>query len=190
VNRLGESSQEISVVVSLINNIALRTNLLSINASLEMARVGDESQGFVVVVEEIGNLAAQSVQATTEIQKILENILLGTNDVVQAMSIGSTQVVEGANLVKNAKLSLEQIVDLSRQIDQLVQSISSATVSQAQTSAAVAILVKEIAKVSERTSDSSGIVSSSLQKTLEIAQQLQKSVSVFKTGEQNLSKDL
>ncbi|MEC4818761.1 MAG: methyl-accepting chemotaxis protein, partial [Scytonema sp. PMC 1069.18] len=185
VNRLGESSQEISMVVSLINNIALQTNLLSINASLEMARVGDEGRGFVVVVEEIGDLAAKSVQATTEIQKILENIQLETSDVVKAMSMGSTQVVEGANLVQNAKLSLEQILDLSRQIDQLVQSISSATVSQAQTSAAVAILVKEIAKVSERTSDSSGIVSSSLQKTLEIAQQLQKSVSVFNTGEQN-----
>ncbi|BAY46951.1 methyl-accepting chemotaxis sensory transducer with phytochrome sensor [Scytonema sp. HK-05] len=185
VNRLGESSQEISVVVSLINKIALQTNLLSINATLEMTRVGDEGRGFVVVVEEIGELAAQSAQATTEIQQILENIQLGTSDVVKAMQTGSAQVVEGANLVKNAKLSLEQILELSRQIDQLVQSISSATVSQAQTSGTVAILMKEIAKVSERTSDSSGIVSGSLQKTLEIAQQLQKSVGVFKTGEQN-----
>ncbi|WP_414582901.1 methyl-accepting chemotaxis protein [Scytonema sp. PCC 10023] len=185
VNRLGESSQEISMVVSLINKIALQTNLLSINASLEMTRMGDEGRGFVVVVEEIGELAAQSAQATTEIQQILENIQLGTSDVVKAMETGSAQVVEGANLVKNAKLSLEQILELSRQIDQLVQSISSATVSQAQTSGTVAVLMKEIAKVSERTSDSSAIVSGSLQKTLEIAQQLQKSVGVFKTGDQN-----
>ncbi len=185
VNCLGEFSQEISVVVSLINKIALQTNLLSINASLEMARAGDEGRGFVVVVEEIGDLAAQSAQATTEIQQILEKIQLGTSDAVKAMSMGSTQVVEGANLVKNAKLSLEQILDLSRQIDQLVQSISSATVSQAQTSGAVALLMKETANVSQRTSDSFDMVSGSLEKTLEIAQQLQKSVSVFKTTEHN-----
>ncbi|MUG98524.1 GAF domain-containing protein [Scytonema sp. UIC 10036] len=182
VNLLGEFSQEISVVVSLINKIAMQTNLLSINASLEMARIDDESRGFVVVVEEIGELAAQSAQATIEIQQILEKIKLGTSDVVQAMSTGSTQVVEGANLVKNAKLSLEQILDLSRQIDQFVQSISSATVSQAQTAGAVATLMQETAKVSQRTSDSFEIVSGSLEKTLEIAQQLQKSVSVFKTS--------
>ncbi len=135
-----------------------------------------------MVAEEISELAAQSAQATTEIQQILENIQLGTSDVVKAMELGSTQVVEGANLVKNSKVSLEQILELASKIDQLVQSISSATVSQSQTSGSVAILMKDIAFVSERTSDSSRIVSSSLQQTLEVVEQLHKSVSVFKTG--------
>jgi twitching motility protein PilJ len=181
VNLLGESSQKISLAVSLINQIAVQTNLLSINASLEMARAGDQSQGFTVVAEEIGELAAQSAEATREIQQILENIELGTSEVVKAMELGRTQVVEGANLVKDAKLSLEQILELSQQIDQLVQSISNATVSQAQTSQSVTILIKEVAEVSKSTSDCSEIVSSSLQKTLEVGQQLHQSASIFKT---------
>ncbi|NJM73929.1 MAG: GAF domain-containing protein [Scytonema sp. RU_4_4] len=185
VNHLSESSKQISKVVSLINQIALQTNLLSINASLEIARAGNENRGLAVVADEIGQLAAQSAQATVEIQHILENIQVETSHVVKAMELGRSEVVEGVNLVKDAKLSLGKILQVSRQIDQLVQSISSATVSQAQTSSTVAILMKEIAKVSERTSDFSQIVSGSLQKTSEIAQELQKSVGVFKTGDQN-----
>ena len=71
-------------------------------------------------------------------------------------------------------------MDVSHQIDKLVQSISSATVSQAQTSQAVTNLMKELANVSERTSDSSRQVSGSLQQTLEITQELQASVGTFK----------
>ncbi len=182
VKRLGESSQQISKVVSLINQIALQTNLLSINASIEAARAGKQGWGFAVVAEEVGQLAADSAAATKEIEQIVANIQSETNEVVRAMEMGTTQVVEGTYLVKDAKQSLGQILDVSRQIDQLVQSISIATVSQAQTSQAVVSLMKDIANVSEHTSDSSRQVSSSLQQTVEVAQQLQASVSVFKTG--------
>jgi len=78
---------------------------------------------------------------------------------------------------------LTQILEVSRQIDILVQSISSATVSQAQTSQAVTELMKEIAQVSERTSNSTRLVSSSLKETVGIAQQLQASVGTFKVGD-------
>jgi methyl-accepting chemotaxis protein len=98
------------------------------------------------------------------------------------MELGTTQVVEGTHLVEDAKESLSQILDVSRQIDALVQSISTATVSQAETSQAVTELMKEIALVSERTSNSTRQVSGSLQETVEIAQDLQASVGTFKLG--------
>jgi methyl-accepting chemotaxis protein len=183
VKRLGESSQQISKVVSLINQIALQTNLLAINAGIEAARAGEEGQGFAVVAEEVGELAARSAAATKEIEKIVENIQQGTSEVVEAMELGTTQVVEGTHLVEDAKRSLTQILEVSRQIDILVQSISSATVSQAQTSQAVTELMKEIAQVSERTSNSTRLVSSSLKETVGIAQQLQASVGTFKVGD-------
>ena len=95
------------------------------------------------------------------------------------MELGTSQVVEGTNLVADAKKSLGQIVEVSQQIDQLLQSISSATVSQAETSEAITNLMKEIATISERTSDSSHQVSQSLQQTVEVAQNLQASVGAF-----------
>ena len=183
VKRLGESSQQISKVVSLINQIALQTNLLAINAGIEAARAGEEGQGFAVVAEEVGQLAARSAAATKEIEQIVDNIQQGTAEVVEAMELGTAQVVEGTHLVEEAKLSLSQILDVSRQIDILVQSISSATVSQAETSQAVTELVKEMAKVSERTASSTRHVSSSLQETVGIAQELQASVGTFKVGD-------
>jgi methyl-accepting chemotaxis protein len=183
VKRLGESSQQISKVVSLINQIALQTNLLAINAGIEAARAGEEGQGFAVVAEEVGELAARSAAATKEIEKIVENIQQETSEVVEAMELGTTQVVEGTHLVEDAKQSLSQILDVSRQIDVLVQSISSATVSQVETSQAVTELMKEIALVSERTSHSTRQVSGSLQETVGIAAQLQASVGTFKVGD-------
>jgi len=68
------------------------------------------------------------------------------------MELGTIQVIEGTYLVEDTKKSLGQILNVSYQIDQLVQSISSATVSQARTSQAVSSLMKDLAKVSERTS--------------------------------------
>ncbi len=185
VKRLGESSQQISKVVFLINQIALQTNVLAINASIEAARAGEAGRGFAVVAEEVGGLAAQSAAATKEIEQVVENIQRETSEVVRAMELGTTQVIEGTDLVEDTKKSLGQILDVSRQIDQLVQSISSATVSQARTSEAVTNLMKQIAKVSERTSDSSRQVSGSLQQTVEVAQQLQASVGAFKVGAEN-----
>ncbi|MBW4468988.1 MAG: GAF domain-containing protein [Stenomitos rutilans HA7619-LM2] len=182
VKRLGESSQQISKVVSLINQIALQTNLLAINAGIEAARAGEQGQGFAVVAEEVGELAARSAIATQEIEQIVDNIQRETSEVVEAMSLGTTQVVEGTRLVGDAKQSLGQLLDVSRQIDTLVQSIFNATVSQTQTSDAIAALMRDVVQVSERTFDSSQKVSSALRQTVEVAQELQESVGTFKVG--------
>jgi methyl-accepting chemotaxis protein len=182
VKRLGESSQQISKVVSLINQIALQTNLLAINAGIEAARAGEEGQGFAVVAEEVGELAARSAAATREIEQIVETIQRETTEVVEAMEQGTSQVVEGTVLVENAKHSLAQILEVSRQIDQLVQSISEATVSQVQTSQTITTLMQEVAQVAENTSRSSLQVSNSLRQTVAVARELQESVEAFKVG--------
>lgn len=182
VKRLGESSQQISRVVSLINQIATQTNLLAINAGIEAARAGEEGQGFAVVAEEVGELAVRSAAATQEIEQIVENIQRETSEVVQAMEIGTTQVVQGTQIVEEAKQSLGEILNVSRQIDSLVQSISTATASQLQTSQSVSQLMQDIAAISQRTRDSSHSVSESLHQTVGISQQLQETVETFKVN--------
>lgn len=182
VKRLGESSQEISKVVSLINQIALQTNLLAINAGIEATKAGEGGQGFAVVAEEVGELAARSAAATQEIEEIVATIQRETNEVVQAMEEGTTQVVEGTQLVNNTKHNLEQIVAVSREIDELAQSISEATASQVESSYAIAQLIEQAAQVAAQTSQSSDQVSRSLQQTGTIAEDLQESVGMFKVN--------
>lgn len=180
VKRLGESSQKISKVVSLINQIALQTNVLAINASIEAARAGEEGRGFAVVAAEVGALATRSAAATREIEQLVENIQSETSEVVDAMATGTSQVVEGTRLVEEAKKSLKQIQEVSRQIDDLVGRISDTTISQTQTSQAVTTLMKQIAAIAERSSEASAHVSDSLRQTVQVAQDLQRSVAYFK----------
>lgn len=185
VKRLGQSSQEISKAVYLIQQIAQATNMLALNAGIQTARENEDVQSFTAVAEEISELAERSTAATQEIEQIVETIQRETNEVVEAMELGTSQVVEGTYLVEETKDSLGQILEVSHQIDELVQSISSATVSQAQTSLAVTNLMQKIARVSERTSESSHQISRSLQQTVAVAQELQSSVGVFKVDTEN-----
>jgi methyl-accepting chemotaxis protein len=182
VKRLGESSQQISKAVSLINQIALQTNLLAINASIEAARAGEEGRGFAVVAEEVGALASQSATATKEIEQIVEAIQRETGAVVDAMELGTTQVVEGTRLVEETKESLQKIVDVSAEIDQLVQAISGATLSQTEKSDLIKKVFQDLAKVSETTSGSSKEIAQSLQQSVQMTRELQESMSRFNTG--------
>ncbi|EKV00732.1 methyl-accepting chemotaxis protein [Leptolyngbya sp. PCC 7375] len=188
VKRLGESSQQISKVVSLINQIATQTNLLAINAGIEAARAGEEGQGFAAVAEEVGELAARSAAATQDIERIVDSIQRETADVVDAIESSTSQVVEGTRRVDEAKQSLARMMEVSQQIDALVQTISAATVSQVETAANVSTLMQEISQVSERTSISSKTVSEALQQTVAVAKELELSMAAFKVDDQEASR--
>uniref|UniRef100_UPI00058457C6 methyl-accepting chemotaxis protein n=1 Tax=Hassallia byssoidea TaxID=482630 RepID=UPI00058457C6 len=179
IKRLGESSQQISHMVSLIDEIGTRANILAFNAELEAARINQDNNSFLVFATELGELAIRCTGATQEIEQIAKNTQRDTQQVVNAMELGTSEVVKGTHLVEDVKKSLNQILNVSQQLDKLVQSISQATVSQVQTSQAVTKLLEEIYQVSEITSSSQRI-SQSLQKTVDIAQELQTNVSKFK----------
>ncbi|MBD2517920.1 PAS domain-containing protein [Nostoc sp. FACHB-973] len=183
VNNLGESSQKISHVASTIGQIATQTNLLASDASIEATWMGDRGRGFAKVVEQITQLAVQSGEATQEIQGVLTDMELETTALVKAIESGTTEIVEKANLVQNTKLKLEDILEVSEQMNHLVQSIFAVTGSQAEASQAIASLIEQITETLKYTADSSSTVSNSLQQAREVAEQLQAYVSGFKTGE-------
>lgn len=179
IKRLGESSQQISHMVSLIDEIGTRANILAFNAELEAARISEDNNSFLVFATELGELAIRCTGATQEIEQIAKNTQRDTQQVVKAMELGTSEVVKGTHLVEDVKKSFNQILNVSQQLDKLVQSISQATVSQVETSQAVTTLMSEIYQVSEITS-SCQTISQSLQKTVDIAQELQTNVSKFK----------
>jgi methyl-accepting chemotaxis protein PixJ len=183
MKRLGESSQKISQAVSFIEEIALKTNVLAINASVEAGRAGEYGQGFTIVAEQVGALAAQSATATKEIASIVAAIQAETQQVSQAMETGTTQVVESTKLVEVTKESLRLVLEKSQTINQLMESISQATVSQAHTSQNVTSLMQKIAQLSENTSQSSKEVAQSIVATAEVAQKLESTVAQFKVAE-------
>jgi methyl-accepting chemotaxis protein PixJ len=183
MKRLGESSQKISQAVSFIEEIALKTNVLAINASVEAGRAGEYGQGFTIVAEQVGALAEQSAAATKEIASIVAAIQAETQEVSQAMESGTTQVVDSTRLVEATKQSLSLVLEKSREINQLMGSISQTTVSQANTSQNVTNLMQRIAQLSETRSISSKEVAQSIVETAQIAQKLETTVAQFKVAE-------
>ncbi len=180
VKRLGEASQKISKVVSLIGGFASQTNMLALNAAIEAARAGEEGRGFAVVAEEVRSLAQQSAAATAEIEQLVEEIQTQTNEVVSAMEDGTQQVVTGTQLVQETRQRLNQITQVSTQITQLVQEISEATAAQTEASHAVSATMKEVAGIADETSKRSDSVSSSFSDLVNVAKGLEVSITQFK----------
>ncbi|MBE9029287.1 GAF domain-containing protein [filamentous cyanobacterium LEGE 11480] len=180
VKRLGEASQKISKVVSLIGDFAAQTNLLALNAAIEASRAGEEGRGFAVVAEEVRSLAQQSATATAEIEQLVEEIQAQTSAVSAAMEAGTEQVVEGTQLVEETREKLGQINQVSQQINDLVKEIATAAASQTETSEEVTSTMREVADTVTTTSEQSEQVADSFHRLLQVAQDLQVSVSQFK----------
>ncbi len=182
VKHLGESSQKISTVVNLISTFAAQTNLLALNASIEAARAGEEGRGFAVVADEVRALARQSAEATSEIEKLVAGIQAETNEVVAAMESGTEQVVTGTKLVEETRQSLNKITAASTQINELVESITQATVVQSKASEEVTRTMTNVATSADKTSKEASLVSSSFEQLLKVAQGLQENVGRFKVS--------
>ena len=183
MKRLGESSQKISQVVSFIEEIAIKTNVLAINATVEAGKAGEYGQGFTIVAEQVGALAEQSAAATKEIASIVATIQAETKEVNQAMESGTTQVAETTRIVESTKQSMGLVLEKSQEIDKLMGSISQTTISQADTSQNLTELMHKISQMSETTSKASQRVAQSIVDVAEVAAQLESTVAQFKVSE-------
>lgn len=124
VAKLGTMSQEIGHIVETISDIAGQTNLLALNAAIEAARAGESGRGFSVVAEEVRKLAEQSDQAAQQIVTLIGGIQAETENAVAVMAAGTREVRTGAEVVRTAGRSFQEINELVAAVSDQVRAIS------------------------------------------------------------------
>ncbi|MBC7797579.1 MAG: Cache 3/Cache 2 fusion domain-containing protein [Pyrinomonadaceae bacterium] len=151
MKRLGERSQEISSIVKIINDIAQRTNILALNASIQANAAGAQGRGFVVVAEEVEKLAERSSNASKQIDVLTKAIQGETDEAYSSMEATMREVLTGAKLTNEVGLSLSEIEIVSVKLADLSRQVSVAAKRQASGSEVVANAMREIVGESQNT---------------------------------------
>ena len=170
MGQIEASSQEISQIIGLIDDIAFQTNLLALNAGVEAARAGDAGRGFAVVASEVRALAQRSAEAAKAIKTLISN--------------SSAQVAQGVDLVGKTREALEAIGGNVAQIEQLVSGISASAQSQASGLNQVSEAVHQMTNVVQQNAamvEESTAATHSLKMEIE---ELSRSISSFKLGQE------
>jgi methyl-accepting chemotaxis protein len=172
IEMLGEKSNSIGKIVLTINEIALQTNLLSLNASIEAARAGDAGKGFTVVADEIRKLADQSVQAVKEIEALVKEIQIQTKSTVVIANEADSVVSEQETAVNNTERSLKE---LSINVEMLINNVDMITDNILNIDAArVGTLsaIENISAVSQQTAAATMSVNETTQEQMKAVQSL------------------
>lgn len=180
IKRLGESSQEIGDIVSLINDIADQTNILSLNAAIQASMAGDAGRGFAVVADEVQRLAERSSAATKQIAALVKTIQTDTNEAVISMEQTTAEVVDGARRAQDAGVALEEIEGVSTSLAELIQNISNAARQQAVTAGTVSNTMNVIQEITSQTAESTDSTANSIGELAQMANQMRSSVEGFK----------
>jgi methyl-accepting chemotaxis protein len=131
VGLLGDDSRRISQIVTVIDEIARKTNLLALNAAIEAARAGDQGRGFAVVAGEVRRLAESTAQATGEIASMIQGIQDRTRTAIASMESGTGTVQQGVITTTQAGEALERIIGMAERVDRMITQIAIAASQQA-----------------------------------------------------------
>jgi len=141
IKELGEQSEEIGIIVEVINNIADQTNLLALNAAIEAARAQEQGRGFSVVAEEVRKLAEESTQKNTA-------------TAVETAKKGTEEVYAGMEAVQVAGNSLEKIYDFVKRAEELSSTIAGTTRKQLNLGNKILEAMGEIRNIAEQNASS------------------------------------
>ncbi|MGZ5043634.1 MAG: methyl-accepting chemotaxis protein [Methylobacter sp.] len=141
MNDINESSHKIGNIISVIDDIAFQTNILALNAAVEAARAGEQGRGFAVVAVEVRNLAQRAATAAGEIKDLINDSL--------------DKVSGGSQLVTQAGLTMEEIVNSIRGVTDMMAEITAASAEQ---SSGIEQINQAIAQMDDVTQQNAALV--------------------------------
>lgn len=169
MGEIKDSSQQITQIIGVIDEIAFQTNLLALNAGVEAARAGDAGKGFAVVASEVRALAQRSAAAAKEIK-----LLIATS---------SAQVERGVKLVGNTGEALIGIVSKVTEIDGLISEIALSSQEQASGLSQVNIAVNQMDQVTQQNAAMVEEATAAASNLRSESQALARLVGNFQTGD-------
>ncbi|MCH1627783.1 methyl-accepting chemotaxis protein [Ferdinandcohnia quinoae] len=191
---LGEKSDQIGSIVSIISSISDQTNLLAINAAIEAARSGEAGKGFAVVADEVRRLAEQSSSAAGQISDLIQEIQKVISQAITFMTEGNNAVQKGSQIINDAGTAFKEIrLSIDNMYTSSQKAVSEASVIQAETVHAVQNLshvsklaqnsskhTHEVAASAEEQNASMEEIASATLMLSNLADELQNALSIFK----------
>ncbi len=184
MKRLGDRSQEISGIVTLINTIAERTHILALNASMHAASAGEAGKGFAVVADEVKRLAESSREATDDIAAMVDNVRIETADTLNVINRLITQVAAESKMAERAGHQMKETESATQNLVETVQDITRQAIEQADVASRARDRANVIRNLTEKTDNQLAQQQSSSQYLKECADTLVDRVNAFILPEQ------
>ncbi|KAB8039471.1 hypothetical protein GCL60_04240 [Silvanigrella paludirubra] len=156
---------QINTKTAVINDIVAKTELLSLNASIESARAGEHGKGFAVVAEEVGNLAKISGKAANEIQLLLQSSQTQVNTIIDTTK---ARVIDGKNVTLDAHEVFKAISENIVTVTSVIEQISDATKEQ---ETGIKLISNSMVEIEKSTQNSKGIVQLTEESSLKLVEQ-------------------
>lgn len=166
VDNLGEKSNEIGDIISVITEISSQTNLLALNAAIESARAGEAGRGFSVVAEEVRKLADETSRAANSISLLISDIQDLIVQAVNSMNDGKNAVRGGITLANDAGDAFKEILENTTGVVSLMNNINDLLKQSVNSTTTMTNSIKETEKISHKVNNcTKNVVSSSEEQT-------------------------